>query len=189
MALAISGVQVELREVVLRDKPPEMLVASPKGTVPVLVLLNGQVLEESLDIMRWALAESDPEGWLGDVDHDLITANDGPFKQALDRYKYPHRYALGDGTEHRDAAFPHLSRLNDVLANGPYFGGPKPAFTDIALFPFIRQFAATNAGWFAALPLPALHLWLSSMVDSELFAKIMTRYPQWQPGDSAVIFP
>ena len=189
MAVAISGVQVELREVMLRDKPPEMLAASPKGTVPVLVLLNGKVLEESLDIMRWALTESDPESWLGYEDHDLITANDGPFKQALDRYKYPHRYGLGDGTEHRDATFPHLSRLNDVLADGPYLGGPKPAFTDIALFPFIRQFAATDAAWFAALPLPALNLWLLSIIDSELFAKIMTRYPQWQPGDSAVIFP
>ena len=92
MAVAVSGAEVELREVVLRDKPPEMLEASPKGTVPVLLLPDGNVLEESLDIMRWALGRNDPENWLAHVDADLIAANDGPFKQALDRYKYPHRY-------------------------------------------------------------------------------------------------
>lgn len=189
MAVAVSGVQVELREIVLRDKPPEMLEASPKGTVPVLLLPEGEVIEESLDIMRWALAQSDPEGWLCHECQDLITTNDGPFKQALDRYKYPHRYDLADGITHRDVAVAHLTHLNDLLAAAPYLGGAQPAFTDIALFPFVRQFAATDTDWFAAQHMPALQAWLSSLVNSDLFGKIMTRYAPWKAGDAPVLFP
>jgi len=189
MAVAVSGVHVELREIVLRAKPPEMLEASPKGTVPVLLLPDGRVLEESLDIMRWALAQSDPMGWLAHDDQNLILANDGPFKQALDHYKYPHRYGLTDGIAHRDAALAHLADLNDQLAAALYLGGVQPAFTDIALFPFVRQFAATDAEWFAALPLPALQKWLAALVGSDLFIQIMTRYPAWNAGDPPVLFP
>jgi len=189
MAVAVSGTPVELREVVLRDKPAEMLEASPKGTVPVLVLPDGRVLEESLDIMRWALSQCDPEDWLRHHDQNLVLASDGPFKQALDRYKYPHRYDLPNGTAHRDAALVHLGDLNDRLAGAPYLGGAQPAFTDIALFPFVRQFAATDAEWFAALPLPALQGWLSALVGSDLFVSIMTRYPQWKSGNAPVHFP
>jgi glutathione S-transferase len=189
MAVAVSGVHVELREVVLRDKPPEMLEASPKGTVPVLVLRDGRVLEQSLDIMRWALVQSDPKGWLAHDDQNLVLATDGPFKQALDRYKYPHRYGLSDGSAHRDAALMYLGDLNDRLAGAPYLGGAQPAFTDIAIFPFVRQFAATDATWFAALPLPALQSWLAVIVGSDLFAAIMTRYPKWKAGDAPVHFP
>ena len=189
MAVAVSRVQVELREVVLRDKPSEMLEVSPKATVPVLVLPDGKVLEESLDIMRWALLQSDPDGWLGHEDQELILATDGPFKQALDRYKYPHRYGIADGIVYRDAAIAHLTQVNDLLATGPYFGGAKPAFTDIALFPFVRQFAATDAEWFVAQTLPALKSWLNTLVNSDRFNHIMTRYPQWKPGDAPVPFP
>lgn len=189
MAVAVSGVSVDLREVVLRDKPPEMREASPKGTVPVLVLPCGKVLDESLDIMRWALAQSDPMGWLAHDNQNLILATDGPFKQALDRYKYPYRYDLTDGTIHRDAALAYLGDLNDLLSTTPYLGGAQPAFTDIAVFPFVRQFAATDALWFAALPLLALQHWLSALVGSELFAAIMTRYPQWKPDNAPVRFP
>ncbi|WP_395614906.1 glutathione S-transferase [Sphingorhabdus sp.] len=189
MAVAVSGVHVELREIVLRAKPPEMLEASPKGTVPVLLLPDGRVLEESLDIMRWALAQNDPMGWLALDDQNLILANDGPFKQALDHYKYPHRYDLTDGIAHRDAALAHLADLNDQLAAALYLGGARPAFTDIALFPFVRQFAATDAEWFAALPLPALQKWLAALVGSDLFIQIMTRYPAWKAGDPPVHFP
>ena len=189
MAVAASGVQVELREVVLRNKPSEMLEASPKATVPVLVLPDGKVLEESLEIMRWALEQSDPEGWLGHEDQELILATDGPFKQSLDRYKYPHRYGLADGIVHRDAAVAHLTQVNDLLASGPYFRGAKPAFTDIALFPFVRQFAATDAEWFVAQSLPALQSWLNTLVNSDRFNHIMTRYPQWKAGDAPVPFP
>lgn len=189
MAVAVSGTPVELHEVVLRDKPAEMLEASPKGTVPVLVLPDGRVLEESLDIMRWALSQCDPEDWLRHHDQNIVSASDGPFKQALDRYKYPHRYDLPDGTAHRDAALVHLGDLNDRLAAAPYLGGAQPAFTDIALFPFVRQFAATDAEWFAALPVPALQDWLSALVGSDLFVSIMTRYPQWKSGNAPVHFP
>lgn len=189
MAVAVSGVAVELREIVLRDKPKEMLEASPKGTVPVLVLPDGQVVEESLDIMRWALVQGDPQCWLGRESQEIILATDGPFKQALDRYKYPHRYNLDDGLTHRDAAMTHLSQLNDLLAAEPYLGGSKPAFTDIAVFPLVRQFAATDAGWFDTLPLPALQSWLAHNLNSALFAQIMTRFPQWKTGDAPVLFP
>lgn len=189
MAIAVSGVRVELREVVLRDKPPEMIAVSPKGTVPVLLLRDGQVVDESLDIMRWALAQNDPEDWLAHADGGMIAANDGPFKQALDRYKYPHRYGLADGAEHRDAALKHLSDLNAILATQPDLGGSAPAFTDIALFPFVRQFAATDPIWFDGLPLPALQAWLNGLLASDLFGQIMTRYPKWTTGDEAILFP
>lgn len=189
MAIAASGVRVELREVVLRDKPPEMIAVSPKGTVPVLLLSDGHVVDESLDIMRWALAQNDPANWLAHADAGMIAANDGPFKHALDRYKYPHRYGLADGVEHREAARAHLSGLNDILAAQPYLGGSAPAFTDIALFPFVRQFAATDQIWFDALPLPALQAWLNGLLASDLFGQIMTRYPKWTAGEEATVFP
>ncbi|WP_333569536.1 glutathione S-transferase [Sphingorhabdus sp.] len=189
MAVAVSGARVELREVVLRDKPPEMIAVSPKGTVPVLVVGDDHVVDESLDIMRWALAQNDPADWLAHADADMISANDGPFKQALDRYKYPHRYGLADGLEHREVARDHLSGLNDILAAQPYLGGSAPAFTDIALFPFVRQFAATDPLWFDALPLPALQAWLNGLLASDLFGQIMTRYPKWTAGDEIILFP
>lgn len=189
MAIAASGVTVELREVVLRDKPAEMLAASPKATVPVLVLPDGDVIDESLDVMRWALAQNDPENWLAHVDNALIATNDGPFKHALDRYKYPHRYALPDGVEYRDEALDHLARLNGILIDRSFLGGERRGFTDIALVPFVRQFAATDPDWFDAQPLPALQNWRAGLLQSELFVHIMTRYPQWKSGGVPTLFP
>jgi glutathione S-transferase len=189
MAVAVSGVKVELREVVLRDKPAEMLAVSPKGTVPVLELPDGRVLEESTDIMHWALEQNDPDNWLRHVDTDLISANDGPFKQALDRYKYPHRYDLPDGMEGRDKALVHLNELDKRLTNAPFLAGGTCGFTDIALIPFVRQFAATHQAWFDAQPLSALQGWLAALLQSRLFACTMTRYPQWKQGDVATLFP
>ncbi len=189
MAIAVSGVQVELREVVLRYKPPKMLELSPKGTVPVLALPDGTVLEESLDIMRWALDRNDFEAWLDHIDQDLIASNDGPFKQALDRYKYPHRYGLVDGLAFRHSAGTHLEMLENTLVSAPYLAGLKRGFTDIATFPFIRQFAATDAGWFASQSWPALQKWLETLATSALFAQIMARYPQWEQGDVPTCFP
>lgn len=184
----MSDVKVELREVVLRDKPLELIEASAKATVPVLVLPGSEVLDESLDIMRWALEQNDPENWLAHVDADLIAANDGPFKRALDRYKYPHRYDLPNGIEHRDQALANISDLNERLDDMPFLAGDKRGFTDIAIFPFIRQFAATDQGWFDALPLPALQAWLDGLQSSDLFASIMIRYPQWKAGDPPATF-
>jgi glutathione S-transferase len=189
MAIAVSKVQVKLREVVLRDKPPEMIAVSPKGTVPVLVVGDGHVVDESLDIMRWALAQNDPANWLAHDDAGMIAANDGPFKQALDRYKYPHRYGLADSLEHREAARDHLSGLNDILATQPYLGGNAPAFTDIALFPFVRQFAATDQLWFDALLQSALQAWLNGLLASDLFGQIMTRYHKWTTDADTILFP
>lgn len=188
MAIAVSGIKVELREVVLRDKPPELLNASPKATVPVLIRL-GLVLDESLEIMRWALGLNDPERWLQYIDEELIAANDGPFKHALDRYKYPHRYELEDGYTHRVAAMPQLICLNASLSHNVFLGGDTISFTDIALFPFIRQFANTDKIWFATQPIPEVHRWLGYLDRSELFASIMLRYPQWHSGDAQFIFP
>lgn len=188
MAVAVSGVPVELREVVLRDKPAEMLAVSPKGTVPVLVV-DGRVIDESLDVMHWALAQNDPEGWLSHVDADWIAANDGPFKQALDRYKYPHRYDLADGLVHRAIGLDHLTALDKALSAAPFLAGQVFGFTDIALFPFVRQFAATDAAWFDALPLPHLHAWLMALTSSALVETIMVRHRQWQAGDAPNVFP
>ncbi len=189
MAVAVSGVETELREVILRDKPAEMVAASPKATVPVIVLPDGRVIEESLDIMHWTLEQNDPEDWLSGNDEELIANNDGPFKAALDRYKYPHRYDLEDGIEHRDAAIEHLASLNEILVSQPYLTGKARGLTDIAIFPFIRQFAATDQAWFDAQRLPALQNWLRQHVELELFASIMHRYPQWKAGDALTIFP
>jgi glutathione S-transferase len=189
MAIAVSGVKVELLEVVLRDKPPELIEASPKATVPVLVLPDGEVIAESLDIMRWALGKNDPENWLTGDDAGLIEQNDGPFKATLDRYKYPHRYGLEDGTEHRDDGLNFLYQLDARLGEYSFLAGETPGITDIAIFPFIRQFAATDQAWFDAQPLPGLHRWLDHHLASDLFANIMQRYPRWQAGDPPTIFP
>lgn len=189
MAIAVSGLRVELREVVLRDKPAEMLEVSPKGTVPVLVLSDGNVLEESLDIMRWALGQSDPEEWLGHINGELIAANDGPFKRALDRYKYPYRYDLSDGLASRDEGLKHLVDFNATLGTARFLAGERCGFTDVALFPFVRQFAATYQAWFDSLALPALQKWLLSLTGSALFAEIMVKYPQWNAGDELSLFP
>lgn len=189
LAIAVSGVEAELREVVLRDKPLELIEVSAKATVPVLVLPNGEVIDESLDITRWALERNDPEYWLANVDAEMIAMNDGPFKHALDRYKYPHRYDLPNGLEHRDEALTHLRNMNGRLTNAPFLGGNKRDFNDIAIFPFVRQFAATDQAWFDAQPLHALQSWLAELLTSELFASIMHRYPQWKIGDVPTSFP
>lgn len=187
MALWVAGITVELREVKLAAKPPALLAASPKGTVPVLVLAVGTVIEESLDIMRWALAQHDPEGWLARDDAGLIAANDGPFKHHLDRAKYPGRYEGDDGaTDHRAAALALLAPLEARLADAPFLAGASRGLTDIALLPFVRQFAAIDPAWFAAQPLPRLQDWLDGLLASDLFAAIMPKFAPWQEGDAPV---
>jgi glutathione S-transferase len=189
MALASSGIRTKLREVVLRDKPLELISASAKSTVPVLVLPDGRVIDESLDIMQWALGQHDPYNWLAADGKDLIQDNDGPFKAALDRYKYPHRYGLESGTRHRDEGLAILAELENRLQNQPYLSGETRGLADIAIFPFIRQFAATDQTWFDTQSLPHLHRWLGQLLSSELFARIMLRCPQWKAGDAPTIFP
>lgn len=187
MALLVSGQPVELREVVLRAKPQVMLDASPKGTVPVLLLPDGEVVDQSLDIMRWALRHNDPESWLTGDDTALIAANDGPFKQHLDRYKYPSRHDE-DPLVHREAALVLLADLEARLGESRYLCGPGRSLADIALFPFVRQFAATDADWFSRQGLPGVQRWLESLVESDLFNQCMVRLAPWQPGDAPAQF-
>ena len=192
MALWVAGVTVELREVKLAAKPPALLAASPKGTVPVMVLDDGadggSVIDQSLDIMRWALGQSDPEGWLAGEDAALIAANDGPFKHHLDRAKYPGRYEEDGITDHRAAALALLAPLETRLAEAPYLCGESRGLTDIALFPFIRQFAAIDPAWFAAQPLPRLQAWLPGLLAADLFAAVMPKFAPWKEGDPPVLF-
>jgi glutathione S-transferase len=184
LALAVAGLPVELREVVLRDKPPELLNASPKATVPVLVLAD-QVIEESYDIMLWALAKADPEGWLLGRDDALISEIDGPFKTALDAYKYGK-----SGTEDaRGAASETLFKLEAALKTQPFLSGPEFTLADAASITFIRQFAYVDIAWFNAKPWPHLRAWLENFLASPRFAAIMQKYPKWQAEAPATLFP
>jgi len=187
MALLSSGLTFELREVLLRDKPASMLEYSPKGTVPVLVLPGEEVIDESLDVMTWALGESDPEGWITAAQAceqevaQLIDWNDGEFKSHLDRYKYSARYEGVDAREHRDEAERFLSELEGRLRTQKYLVGDQVSIADIALFPFIRQFANTDREWFDKLNYPALQHWLRQFLDSSRFAQSMLKLPPWAP--------
>lgn len=188
MALVASGTSCEIREVKLSRKPAELLEASPKGTVPVLVCADGRVIAESLDIMHWALQRSDPEDWLSREDAALIEANDGLFKHHLDRYKYPDRHG-SDPTWHRAAGLEWLRLLEARLDGQDNLCGNARGLADIALFPFIRQFAQTDRAWFDAQPLPRLQAWLERHLGSALFQTVMLRLAPWQPGDPAIAFP
>ena len=187
LALAVSGEAVEHREVELKSKPAEMLRASPKATVPVLVLTDGVVLEQSLDIMRWALERHDPQAWLpadtasrADADA-LIAGNDGDFKFHLDRYKYPHRYGSPDGVEHRELGREFLAGLQSRLTLQDFLSGTSFGLVDAAIAPFVRQFAHTDHSWFAAQNWTRLAQWLHDFESSSLFARVMEKHPVW-PG-------
>ncbi len=186
MALLVAGVAFDAHENVLRDKPATMLVLSPKGTVPVLRLPGGSVLEQSLDIMQWAFTVHDPEGWWARaqsaVNLDLLTVCDGPFKHHLDRYKYPDRFeGVMDRAQPRDAAVELLLQpLDAQLQQAGQLGGPAPCAADIAIFPFVRQFAAVEPAWFGQLPLPALKAWLAGWLRHPLFDAAMAKLPTGQ---------
>lgn len=185
MALLVSGVAFDAHEIVLRDKPAAMLALSPKGTVPVLQLPDGSVLEQSLDIMQWAFAARDPEGWWARAQSaanlELLTVCDGPFKHHLDRYKYPERFGGVDRSPQRDAAVETLLKpLDAQLQRSTQLGGASPCATDIALFPFVRQFAAVEPAWFGQLPLPALKAWLAGWLQHPLFDATMAKLPSAQ---------
>ena len=184
MALYQAGVQCELVEVELKAKPAAMLALSPKGSVPVLQLLSGEVIDESLDIMRWALEQNDPGHWLPSswaMSQSLIDENDGAFKSSLDRYKYPQRYPDGNSVEARDKGLTFLHHLNRQLNVNPdssdnaYLLGQQVSFVDIAILPFVRQFANTDADWFADHALPAVQNWLHTLLHSDLFKAIMEK--------------
>ena len=178
LALAISGVAVEFYEVDLKAKPERMLQLSPKGTVPVLVLPDGGVIDESLDIMRWALRQHDPlcmlDGFSDEV-KGLIDRNDGEFKFALDRYKYPERYPEYPMLHYRAQGDFFLSDLNARLDLQDYLFGDKPGIADLALMPFIRQFAQVDRAWFDASPYLSLRKWLEKWIASDVFIKAMRK--------------
>lgn len=191
LALHVSGVEFEHREVVLRQKPAHMLALSPKGTVPVLWLPDppgSRVLEQSLDIMRWALNQNDPQAWWPRTDDELtqsmalVTHNDGPFKQQLDRYKYPNRSGLNNGMTDRDQAGVWLHSLDARLRAQRFLTGAHFGFADAAIAPFIRQYAHTDPSWFAAQTWGALATWLATFEASERFAAIMQKRTPWQEG-------
>ena len=182
MALRYAGIEVQIREISLRDKPASMLKISPKGTVPVLHS-NSLVLEQSIDIMRWALEQRDPDAWLS-VDQSLantwIAKNDGPFKKLLDQYKYPNRFPELVATQILDNAIEvMLQPMEDALESSPYLMGTQLSWVDIAIFPFIRQFSMVNPQEFEKLPLPHLKRWLVERLESALFQSVMEKYPTW----------
>jgi len=190
LALHISGLQIELREVSLKSKPPEMLAISAKGTVPVLALPGGQVIDESLDIMLWALSQNDPEAWLNHGPLNdmlaLIAGNDGKFKHALDRYKYPNRYPQESNGEQKAFAMAQrceaarwLESLESHLKQGWLFG-QQASLADMATLPFVRQFAHTDTAWFAAQPWPQLQAWLAGFEASALFESVMGKHAPYQ---------
>jgi glutathione S-transferase len=184
MALHCAGIAVEHREIALRDKPAAMVAISPKGTVPVLVLPDGRVIDESLDIMHWALDRADPEQWLDEnADADaLIAAIDGPFKHHLDRTKYAARYPGADPAMHREAGLAILVTFEQRLATDPYLAGAAIRLVDIASFPFVRQFARADLAAWQAASLPNVQRWLDGLIASPLFAAIMARHPLWIPA-------
>ncbi|MEN9587715.1 MAG: hypothetical protein RIT15_1290 [Pseudomonadota bacterium] len=179
MALGLAGIAYETVEVSLRAKPPELLAISPKGTVPVMQLPDGTVLEQSLDIMRWALARNDPEGWLtADSEAAMnywIALCDSTFKPLLDRYKYASRHPELTMEQHRERALSaFILPLENALQAKPDKAS-RASLADVAIFPFVRQFAAVDQKWFDAQPLPAVQTWLAAWLSSDLFAAIMKK--------------
>jgi len=195
MAIRYSMVQVELREVVLKNKPQAMLEASPKATVPVLVLSDRQVIDESRDVMMWALKQSDKANWYFGLGQErqfqidqLLDINDNDFKPNLDKYKYAVRFPEFPEITYRQQGEVFLSSLEQRLANQAYLCGDQLCLTDIAIFPFIRQFAHVDIQWFEQSDYHNLQKWLNRFKASELFKSIMDKYPAWRPGDTRTVF-
>ena len=196
MALAAAEIELRLREIILRDKPAHMLALSPKGTVPVLQLPDDTVLDESRDVMDWALARHDPHHWLAHKDDALIDLFDGAFKHHLDRYKYATRFVdednaggVADAIEHRAACHEILKQLAPRLADG-WLGGDKAAYTDVALLPFVRQFRIADPQWFDNdMALPNVQNWVQRFLDWPPFTRIMSKYELWLDNEKEHRFP
>lgn len=192
MALAVSGQAIELREVELKNRPDELYAASAKGTVPVLVLPDGQVIDESLEIMHWALAKNDALTWLPGSEamqtacDALLVRNDGAFKHHLDRYKYATRYADAAADEHRQMGAAILRDLDARLRQHAFLLGESFTLADAAIAPFVRQFALADRVWFDEQDWSALRAWLDKFTASDRFLAIMQKYPVWQAGDDAL---
>lgn len=181
MAIKVSGIDVNMHEVDLRAKPAALLECSPKGTVPVIRLADGRVIEESLDIMKWALAINDPEQWLdgpnklSDKAESLISQNDGAFKEALNKYKYSVRHPEHPTEHYREQAIFFLEALNMRLCHNDYLMGDRLTIADVAIFPFIRQFAHVDKDWFNASQYIHLIRWLDARLSSDIFLAVMQK--------------
>jgi glutathione S-transferase len=192
LSILVSGLTVEIREVSLADKPAQMVAASPKATIPVLVLPDRQVLDESLDIMAYALEAHDPLDWLRPLTPEtavLIAQIDGAFKYHLDRYKYPDRYQDEDRDLHRDLGLKILASMDGRLCETEFLAGSIFSLVDAAIAPFVRQFEAVDPAWFADQPIPSLKKWLTTFLASSLFEAAMVTLPVWRDGDATTLFP
>ncbi len=171
-----------------------MLAASPKGSVPVLMLPDGRVIDESWDIMLWALRAHGAHPWLGEEECHvqealpLLAENDLTFKRALDRYKYPEQFPQHPQDFYRELGEEFLQRLESHLSITPYLLTDNMTIADAALLPFVRQFAAVDADWFASAPYPKLRDWLGGYTESKLFMRVMQKFPAWVKGDTLIIF-
>ena len=189
LALVYSNISYEHREILLKERPSELYSISPKGTVPVLQLQDGTVIDESIDVMKWALAQSDPDCWYTDKiveQNSLITLNDDEYKTRLDMYKYHVRFAEGSYDEFQDAVGEILNKYESILSKSAYLCGDKVTLADMALFPFIRQGAHVDLDWFNA-QFPTLSTWLTIFKESELFKTIMKKYPVWESGENGIL--
>ncbi|WP_163131104.1 glutathione S-transferase [Agarivorans sp. Alg241-V36] len=192
LAISVSQTPVKLREIVLKHKPPEMLAISPKGTVPVLQLADGQVIDESFDIMLWALKQNDPKAWLAPNFEQMlqwVKANDEQFKPLLDKYKYAVRFPEHSEQEYRQQGEVFLQRIEQQLSQSHYLMGEQQSLADMALLPFIRQFASVDLQWFEQAPYPHLQAWLKQFIDSALFRSIMQKHPSWLDSACEIDFP
>jgi glutathione S-transferase len=195
LAIITCAHKVELRDILLKDKPVSMVTASPKATVPVLVLSDATVVDESLDVMHWAFKEhggsdfypTDPA--LNTEIETLIAENDGPFKSALDRYKYFVRFPEAGREDYRSEGELFLQKLENRLQQTAHLFGNQPTYGDLAIFPFIRQFANSDKVWFDQAPYPAVQNWLSAWLSSDAFVHTMKKRPIWNSELPPVYFP
>ena len=193
LGLLFADLPVELREITLKNKPAKMLAISPKGTVPVLQLADGVVIEESREIVEWALEQQDPQELLNPKTlhqgNTLIEQNDQEFKHWLDRYKYADRHLEMTQTEYRQKGEAFLQILEALLTKNTYLLGDSVTIADIGIMPFVRQFAHVDRDVFYSLPYPKLQIWLKNWLAHPLFIQAMTKFQPWQDGDEPVIFP
>jgi glutathione S-transferase len=192
MALHNSFIKIELREVDINDIPEEALCISPKATVPLLVFPDGTFIDESWDIVKWALTQNDPDNWLGDnneysLDAEmLIETTDFSFKEDLDHYKYADRYPEQSAEDYRAACEEFIEELEEKLAEHDYLLGDTMSLADIGVFPFIRQFSLIDKHWFAQAPYPNVQRWLQNIIDSPLFENVFRKHDLWKSGDKPV---
>jgi len=189
MAIKYSKIDVELREIIFSAKPASMLSASPKGTVPVLILSDKSVIDESRDIIYWALAKNDPDSWLPGNNTDalvtcnqLLDENDFSFKTSLDKYKYSDRFPEHSVEDYRAMGEVFLEKLEQRLEKTAYLLGDQVSVADIAIFPFVRQFASVDKPWFSQTSYRKVQTWLDTFLQSDLFHNVMHKYERWEEG-------